>query len=234
MGKLNVEAIELAEPETKLGEDEWGVDTSAEAVQARQRALEETMGKVSLGTPTGEDDDDEDDPFANGVDNAYDQLGTWIQAEQKEKGEIPDDVEIYKKAMDLGIEGKSKTLTVLVQCVFTENIVKEIPKRAALFHKVQHSSEIWPNNQMIGDNAKAEKNLLGGLERFVGLTHPDLIAQVPKILLQFYNGDVLSEEALLKWGSKKASSRFVDKEVSKKVRKAAAPFLKWLEEAEEE
>lgn len=75
---------------------------------------------------------------------------------------------------------------------------------------------------------------MGGLERFVGLTHPELVAQVPKILLSFYNGDVLTEEALLKWGSKKSSSRFVDKEISKKVRKAAQPFLKWLEEAEEE
>jgi len=233
MGTLNVSALELAEPETKLGEDEWGVDTSAEAVQARQRALEDAMGKVSLGTPTGEDEEDEDDPFANGADNAYDQLGTWIQEEQKEKDEIPDDVEIYKKALDLGIEGKSKTLTVLVQCVFTENIVKEIPQRAALFHKVLHPSS-RADLQMIGENSKAEKNVLGGLERFIGLVHPDLLAQVPKILLQFYNGDILSEEALLKWGSKKGSSRFVDKEVSKKVRKAAAPFLKWLEEAEEE
>jgi translation initiation factor 5 len=87
---------------------------------------------------------------------------------------------------------------------------------------------------MIAENQKAERNLLGGLERFIGLTHPDLVAQVPKILLAFYNGDVLSEEALLKWGSKKSSSRYVDKETSRKVRKAAQPFLKWLEEAEEE
>jgi translation initiation factor 5 len=87
---------------------------------------------------------------------------------------------------------------------------------------------------LIDGNSKAEKSLLGGLERFVGLSHPDLVAQVPKILLAFYNSDVLSEEAILKWGSKKASSRFVDKETSKKVRKAAAPFVKWLEEAEEE
>jgi translation initiation factor 5 len=87
---------------------------------------------------------------------------------------------------------------------------------------------------LIDENPRAEKSLLGGLERFVGLTHPELIAQVPKILLAFYNGDVLTEEALLKWGSKKSSSRFVDKETSRKVRKAAQPFLKWLEEAEEE
>lgn len=136
IAKITAEAAELAEPETKLGEDEWGVDTSAAAVQARQRALEEVMGKVALGTPTGEDDEEEEDPFTNGGDNPYDQLGTWIQDEHKKTGSIPDDVEIYKKAKELGIETKSKTLTVLVQCVFTVNICKEIPKRAPLFHKV--------------------------------------------------------------------------------------------------
>ena len=234
IAKINAEAAELAEPETKLGEDEWGVDTSAAAVQARQKALEDAMGKVALGTPTGEDDDEEEDPFTNGGDNPYDQLGTWIQAEHKENGSVPDDIEIYKKAKELGIEAKSKTLTVLVQCVFTENICKEIPKRSALFHKVLQNSKYPLTSQLIDENPKAEKNLLGGLERFIGLTHPDLVAQVPKILLAFYNGDVLTEEALLKWGSKKSSSRFVDKETSRKVRKAAAPFLKWLEEAEEE
>jgi translation initiation factor 5 len=137
IAKITAEAAELAEPETKLGEDEWGVDTSAAAVLARQKALEETMSKVALGTPTGEDDDEDEDQFANGVDNPYDQLGTWIEDEHKSNGEIPNDVEIYKKSKELGIEAKSKTLTVLVQCVFTENICKEIPKRAALFHKVR-------------------------------------------------------------------------------------------------
>ena len=234
IAKIQAEAAELAEPETKLGEDEWGVDTSPEAVQARQKALEEAMGKVALASPgAGDDEDDEEDPFGGSGDSAYDQLGTWVQDETKELGEVPSDVEIYKKAKELGIETRSKTLTVLVQCVFSENICKEIPKRAALFHKVLSPTSHTANVQLIAENPKAEKNLLGGLERFIGLTHPDLIPQVPKILLAFYEGDVLTEEALLKWGGKKASSRFVDKETSRKVRKAAAPFLKWLEEAEE-
>jgi translation initiation factor 5 len=146
IAKINAEAAELAEPETKLGEDEWGVDTSAAAVLARQKALEETMGRVSLGTPTGEDDDEDEDQFANGLDNPYDQLGTWIEDEHKSNSEIPNDVEIYKKSKELGIETKSKTLTVLVQCVFTENICKEIPKRAALFHKVHYPSFPFTNN----------------------------------------------------------------------------------------
>lgn len=134
IARIQNEAAELAEPETKLGDDEWAVDTSAEAVQARQRALEDALGKVSLSNPTGDEDEEDEDNFANG-ENTYDQLGTWIQDEQKKNGEIPGDVEIYKKAKELGIESKAKTLTVLVQCVFTENIIKEISTRAALFQK---------------------------------------------------------------------------------------------------
>jgi translation initiation factor 5 len=134
IAKITSEAAELGEPETKLGEDDWGVDTSAAAVQARQKELEDVMGKVSLGP--AEDDDEDEDQFSNG-ENPYDQLGTWIQDEQKANGETPTDVEIYKKAKELAIEGRSKTLTVLAQTVFTENICKEIPKRAALFSKVR-------------------------------------------------------------------------------------------------
>ena len=76
-----------------------------------------------------------------------------------------------------------------------------------------------------------EKALLGGTERFVGKDHPKLIAQVPKILLGYYQNDLVSEDVLKSWGSKK-SQKYVDFATSKKVRKAAEPFLEWLNTAE--
>ena len=130
IAKINAEAAEI-EPETKLGDDEWGVDTSAAAVQERQRALEDAMGRVNLGTG-GDDDDEDDDPFGSSGDNPYDALGTWIQAQE----ETPKDAEIFKKAKDLGIDTKPKTLTVLVQCIFTENIYNQVVTHAALLQKV--------------------------------------------------------------------------------------------------
>ena len=77
---------------------------------------------------------------------------------------------------------------------------------------------------------KHEKALLGGTERFIGNEHPELIPQVPKILLAFYQADLLSEATLETWN--KASKKYVDLSVSKKVRKAAEPFLNWLKTAE--
>ena len=75
------------------------------------------------------------------------------------------------------------------------------------------------------------KALLGGIERFIGKDHPDLIPQVPKVLLALYQEDLVSEDVLTAWGSK-ASKKYVDLSTSKKVRKAAEPFLEWLQNAE--
>ena len=79
---------------------------------------------------------------------------------------------------------------------------------------------------------KHQKSLLGGLERLVGVLYPTLIPSIPKILMEFYQVDVLEEEVIKQWGTH-VSKKYVDRETSKKVRKASEPFLKWLEEAED-
>lgn len=74
---------------------------------------------------------------------------------------------------------------------------------------------------------KHQKALLGGIERLVGITYPELlgVAGVPKILMQLYQQDLLDEEVVTQWGTH-VSKKYVDKETSKKVRKASEPFLK--------
>jgi translation initiation factor 5 len=91
--------------------------------------------------------------------------------------------------------------------------------------------------QLIGDSERHQKALLGGTERFIGLRskeHPDLFNQIVKILQLYYHHELLTDEDIIKkWGTK-ASKKYVDLATSKKVRKAAEPFLNWLDEAEEE
>jgi translation initiation factor 5 len=74
---------------------------------------------------------------------------------------------------------------------------------------------------------KHQKALLGGIERLVGLAHPDLVPQVPKILMALYQEDILDEEVVTEWGTH-VSKKYTDKDTSKRVRKASAPFLKVL------
>jgi translation initiation factor 5 len=80
---------------------------------------------------------------------------------------------------------------------------------------------------------KHQKALLGGVERLCGTTNPSLLESgaVPKILMAYYQADILEEDVAKQWGTH-VSKKYTDKETSKRVRKAAGSFIKWLEEAE--
>lgn len=78
-----------------------------------------------------------------------------------------------------------------------------------------------------------EKALLGGTEKFLAELGKEHYDKIVKILQLYYHFDLASEDFLKKWGAK-SSKRYVDGSTSKKIRKAAEPFMTWLEEAESE
>lgn len=210
--KIKAEAAEL-NADAALATDEWSADTSPEAVKRRIKALENSMAATAIaGDEEGGSDEDANSP--------YSQLGQWI--EENRAGDDPKGtaIAVYKKAEDLGIEKKHKTVAVLVQTLFTTNIVAEIPQYAPLLIKMITSE-------------KHQKSLLGGIERLVGLDHPELLSAVPKILMVLYQADILEEDVIKQWGTH-VSKKYVDKDTSKKVRKSSEPFLKWLEEADDD
>ena len=197
--EINAAASELEQIEVK--DDEWAVDMSEEAIRARAKELQVANGAVDTEL------------------TKLEEYGEWIINEAGEdKSNLPSDVELYKKAVELDVLSDPKIACVLAQCIFTEDIVNEISEHSAFFTKVFV-------------NADYEKNFLGGIERFLGLEHKELIPTLPKILVQIYNEDVVSEEEIMRFGTK-SSKKFVPKDVSKKVRRAAKPFITWLENAE--
>lgn len=213
--KINAEAKELPqERETANEEVQWSVDMSEEAIKARAKALPDDL-KQTLVIEGGDDEDGE-----NGGKTAYDDLGDWIDEQARELNGVANvgDVEIYLKAKELGIDGKHRTATVLAMSIFDSDIVKQIPSRASMLNKIVTSE-------------RHEKSFLGGIERFVGELHPNLIPSISAILLKIYEEDVVSEEVLKAWGGK-ASKKYVDLQTSRKVRKSAEKFLEWLETAE--
>lgn len=129
--RINAEAKNMNGDDDK--DDKWTVDVSEEAVKARAQELPEDFKKVTL------DDGDEDAEGEGNGNTAYDQLGSWIISTAESKGGVKnvDDVEIYLKAKELGIETKHKTLTVLAQAVFDDDIVGQIPTRASMLKKVR-------------------------------------------------------------------------------------------------
>lgn len=216
--KISAETPEIA-TETEPKEHKWAVDMTEEAVKARQAALpDEFKQKLSMG------DEDEEDGEGGG-NTVYDALGDWIQDEAAAKGGIDnvESIDIYVKAKELGIEGKHRSVLVLVQTIFDKNITVQIPKRASMLKQFVTSE-------------RHEKALLGGTERLIGSLaqrDSDVYQSVVKILQLYYHHDLISEDVVTKWGSK-ASKKYTDISTSKKVRKAAEPFLTWLADASSE
>ncbi|KAL2124337.1 hypothetical protein VTJ04DRAFT_702 [Mycothermus thermophilus] len=218
--KIKSEAQVLEKKAVEVRDDEWAVDMSEEAVRARAQQLPgEFKQKLVLNG------DDEDEDGEGGGNTVYDKLGTWIMEEAEAKGGVDkvDDIDIYVKAKELGIESKHRTVLVLAQTIFDENITAQIAKRAPMLKRMISSE-------------RHEKALLGGTERLLGqLLEKDknVLNKVVKILKEYYDHELVSEEVITKWGTK-ASKKYVDLSTSKKVRKAAEPFIRWLQEAEEE
>lgn len=197
--KINAEAAALKAESFEVNDDDWAVDMSKEAIEARARELE----GLSIGDQ-----------------EKHNELGEWI-LDARNKDELPSDVEIYKKVVELDILEEPETIQVLAQVIFDEDIVAQLEDHAGLLTKlINHQTEL-------------EKAFLGGLERFLGMEKPELIPALPKILMAIYDHDIVTENVILAWGSK-VSKRYVAKDVSKKVRRAAKPFIKWLQEADEE
>ncbi|KAH7160073.1 domain found in IF2B/IF5-domain-containing protein [Dactylonectria estremocensis] len=216
--KMQAEAPEVDE-EDEVKDHEWAVDMSEAAVKARQASL---PGEFKQKLNMGDDEDEEGDGSGNTV---YDDLGNWIQEQIDDLGDVDElsSIDIFVKAKELGIEGKHRSVLVLVQTIFNENIATQIPKRASMLKQFVTSD-------------RHEKALLGGTERLVGSlgkAHPEVYQHIVKILQLYYHHDLISEEVVTKWGSK-ASKKYTDISTSKKVRKAAEPFLTWLAEAESE
>ena len=206
--QINEGAKEIEEEDAK--EVEWHIDTSEEAIRARAQELPDDLKRALVV------EDDEDGEGGS----SYDVFGKWIIDTAAEKGGVDklDNVDIYIKAKELGIESKHRTLTVIPQTLFTDKIVKQIEGRAPMLKKMITSE-------------KHERAFLGGTERFVGNDKPELISQISAILLKYYENDLVSEEVLKSWCGK-ASKKYVDIKVSKSVRKSAEKFKEWLENAE--
>lgn len=127
--------------------------------------------------------------------------------------------ELVKEAERLEI--KDKSTLVLTELLLTkDNILNDIKTYRMLFLRFCHK------------NHKAQKYLLGGYEKLVGDVYKDeLFNNSMKILKQFYDEDILEEEVIIEW-AKKASKKYVSKEMSKKIHEKVEPFIKWLKEAE--
>eukprot|EP00918_Siedleckia_nematoides_P099621 GHVU01217839.1.p1 GENE.GHVU01217839.1~~GHVU01217839.1.p1 ORF type:complete len:435 (+),score=99.70 GHVU01217839.1:328-1632(+) len=195
-------------------DEDWGEDLSEEAVNKRMMELTDAAKGMTMS-------DDLEKTEKERV-NLFYEFVKEKKTSSMTGGKFPAIVakEIAGEADRL--EVKDKAPMVLVELLFDANILQQIKDHRTLFLLCT------------GDNPKAQKYLLGGFEQLVGKVYKDaLMPKVAHILKSFYDHDILVEEVILDW-DKKVSKKYVSKEVAKEIHEKSTPFIKWLQEAEEE
>ena len=79
--------------------------------------------------------------------------------------------------------------------------------------------------------ARGVKALLGSIERLLAHLHPKLITACPALLQLAYQHDLFDDDEIIAWNGH-ISKRYVSKEEAEKVRKAAEPFVNWIQNAD--
>jgi len=193
-------------------EADWGEDVSDEAVTKRMKELSGGLGGLVIDNDLEKSEEERINIFYKFVVNKKNAVPINQGAGAKEVIAEADRLEVRDKAP-----------IVLCELLFDAGMIKEkqIEKYANLMLRFTH------------ENQKAQKYLIGGVEKTIKVHEATLMNKVPHIFKIFYEEDVLEEEVLFEW-AKKISKKYVSKETAQKIHDKAAPFIKWLKEAEEE
>lgn len=191
-------------------DDDWGVDTSEEAVRARQ--LEDLSDGVKSLAVT----EDAKKPTKDRMNLFHE----FLDNKRKSGGKL-DDKELLSEAERLDI--REKAALILAELLFNQNILSQLKTHRVLLLRFCH------------ENEKCQKYLLGGIEQVINLHKEQLLNKVAIILKNLYDLDIIDEEVLITWHANlKVNKTYVSKELSAEIRVKAEPFIKWLKEAEEE
>lgn len=204
------DALNGADVTGRLGEEDWDEEAAAALRQDELAHLSESVRqKLSLSAANGA-------PAAGDeMLDALDQFGDWLAANS-----AASDESIKEQIRERAIRA-DKAVVVIVQVLLAEDFARTFRQRVALLRDLTEADD------------KAQKALLGSVERLVGVLNPDLLEKIPMILQMLYTSDLVEEEALQAW-REKPSKRYASKEVATLVRKKAQPFFVWLETATED
>jgi len=188
-------------------DEEWAEDHDAAALD-NDEGISEQLSSVTVTSDLDKSSNTRLEMFFSFVEN------------KKRGGDVVSlNKELLAEAERLDIVDKA--VYVLTELLFSVNIVQEINKYRIIFLRFCH------NNQ------RSQKNLLAAVEMLIGQNSEVLIPKTAHILKTLYDTDILDEEIIIDWQDKSSKKR-LGKELAAALHAKAAPFIKWLKEAEEE
>ncbi|XP_033115806.1 eukaryotic translation initiation factor 5-like [Anneissia japonica] len=189
---------------------DWSVDTSKAAVEERMKELTDGAKGLTLN-----------DDLEKTQSERVNMFHSYVKKMRDDKTILAPEADKKVMAEAERLEVKDKGPLILGEVLLDFRIIDQLKQYRLHFLRFTH------------ENPKAQKYLLGAIEQLCGKVYEtQLMSKVPLILQKLYELDIVDEETFIAWGSK-PSKKYVPKEVSQELLKKAAPFLKWLAEAEE-
>mmetsp|Transcript_38832 Transcript_38832/g.128565 ORF Transcript_38832/g.128565 Transcript_38832/m.128565 type:complete len:433 (-) Transcript_38832:360-1658(-) len=208
-------------------DQEWSVDTSADAVAARLRVQEAAYSKVEAAEQGISDKKAMKEEGLDEFEIEKRKIGDEVRA-ALEKSEAEEDAKArvavgVKALMEVAQKRELQPLDLfgfLFDGVLDAAAVTTLKAHMRLLQKLYKATP---------DKKKTQSFLLKQIEALVGRV-PELEKKVPTLLKLLYDADILDDEdVLFKWHEKESK-----KKLGRKVREAAAPFITWLKEADDE
>ncbi|GJQ82342.1 putative translation initiation factor [Trypoxylus dichotomus] len=202
--------VEAATENNDDDSTQWTADVSDEAVRARMQDLTDGAKNMTIN-------DDLEKPEKDRMNILYEMVKSKKDAGMLDNAQTQKDILVEAERLEI----KTKTPLILAELLFDQNILSQIKKHRVLLLRFTLNDK------------KAQKYFMGGLEQLIALHHGALMAKVPSIFKVLYDLDILTESTFIEWADK-VSKKYVSKEVSQEIHDKAAPFIKWLQEAESE
>lgn len=191
-------------------DDCWTVDVSEAAVRARMQDLTEGAKSMTVSEDSEKNEKQRMDLFY-----AY-------LKQRASSGDVDTNravTEILHEAERLEVKSKAP-LVMLEVLVRPASLAADVRRHRSLLLRCTH-----------GDT-RAQRAVLHALTALCA-HNASLLPKVPAILKLLYDEDIVEEKAILEW-SAKPSRKYASKELIADVRRRAAPFLEWLQHAEED
>lgn len=188
----------------------WTVDVSEAAVRARMQDLTDGAKSMTVSEDSEKNEKQRMDLFYAYVKQRYD---------AGDVDSLKAINEILHEAERLEVQSKAP-LVLLEVVVRPASLAADVRKHRALLVRCTRA------------DPRAQRAALHALTALCA-HHAALLPKVPAILKLLYDEDIVEEKAILEWAAK-PSRKYASKELVADVRRRAAPFLEWLQHAEED
>ncbi|KAF5838715.1 eukaryotic initiation factor [Dunaliella salina] len=227
----------------------WMTDTSAEA--AKQRAQEQLTSATAAMVTQGNIEAEQEAQRKREKKKAEEEARAKAEAEAQQQAEEAERQALAQQATPVGsvqhllkqgadaeaISTQLKTINppggipgkmrVLLEAVFGLGAPEAKLADTLTAHRAQVAAH--------AKDAPSQLALLIALEHYMSVSAPERVKETPIVLKAMYDADLADEDVIMAWAGKKDAAGILglDANATKDVRRLAAPFVSWLQEADE-